>query len=163
MTYVLLIAAAAAVLLVATAAAVLRHGLPDGRRMFVAVRIVLARISRCAGVVFLLFLLLALSYEQSKELIGRILPAQSFDQIRISLKLLFRTEYLFSAVEAVTFYSLILSCFSGLGAIIAGGVQIVLCSHYAEYGTGVVACENFSRRSPVVAGKSFLVFSSYRS
>ena len=124
---------------------------------------VYVRISRYAGIIFILFLLLALSYEQAKELVNNLLPAQNIEQIKLYIKLIFRSESVFSAVEAVAVYSLIVSCWSGLGAIF-----VRIAQRYVEYNSvsfrdaddNHVSCSSKEKLFPV---KSFLVYSRYNS
>lgn len=124
---------------------------------------VYVRISRYAGIIFILFLLLALSYEQTKELVNNLLPAQNLEQIKLYIKLIFRSESVLSAVEAVTVYSLLVSCCSGLGAIFVKGVQtyyednVIAFSDKQEPRVSAVSAE---QRFPL---KSFLVYSRYNS
>lgn len=126
-------------------------------------RRVYVRISRYAGIIFILFLLLALSYEQVKELVNNFLPAQNIEQIKLYIKLIFRSESVFSAVEAVAVYSLIVSCWSGLGAIF-----VRIAQRYVEYNSvsfrdaddNHVSCSSTEKLFPV---KSFLVYSRYNS
>ena len=120
-------------------------------------------ISRYAGIMFLLFLLLALSYEQVKELINAVLPAKNVEQIKLCIKLIFRSESVFSAVEAVAIYSLLASCCSGLGAILIKAMQtffednVVAFSDKREIKVVAPSCREQA------TAKSFLVYSRYNS
>lgn len=128
-----------------------------------AIKHAYARISRYAGIVFILFLLLALSYEQTKELINNFLPSQYIEQIKLYIKLIFRSESVFSAVEAVTIYSLLVSCCSGLGAIFVRCVQTFFehnAVSFCDRQEISIAANAWEERVPL---KSFLVYSKFNS
>lgn len=152
-----------AVTLLLAAVTLLRRVRLSKERVCEALKRIYARISRYAAIIFILFLLLALSYEQTKELVNTLLPSQNIEQIKHYIKFIFRSESVFSAVEAVTIYSLLVSCCSGLGAIFVKGVQAFICHRavsYSDKREDRVVAVRFKER---VALKSFLVYSRYNS
>lgn len=151
------------VMLLLAGVVVLRRVRLSKERVCDALKRIYARISRYAAIIFILFLLLALSYEQTKELVNTLLPSQNIEQIKHYIKFIFRSESVFSAVEAVTIYSLLVSCCSGLGAIFVKGVQAFICHRavsYSDKREDRVVAVRFKER---VALKSFLVYSRYNS
>ena len=152
-----------AVMLLLAAVTLLRRVRLSKERVCEALKSIYARISRYAAIIFILFLLLALSYEQTKELVNTLLPSQNIEQIKHYIKFIFRSESVFSAVEAVAIYSLLVSCCTGLGAIFVKGVQAFICHRAVSYSDKRevrVAAVRFEER---VALKSFLVYSRYNS
>ena len=152
-----------AVMLLIGGVTLLRRSMPCRPRVSDTLKRVYVCISRYAGIMFLLFLLLALSYEQVKELINAVLPAKNVEQIKLCIKLIFRSESVFSAVEAVAIYSLLASCCSGLGAILIKAMQtffeynVVAFSDKREIKVVVPSCLEQA------TAKSFLVYSRYNS
>lgn len=104
-----------------------------------------ARISRYSGIIFALMLLVLCNYGQIKELINAVLPAQSVKNIKFFVTFAFGSSSVFSAIQSVLIYLLLVSCLTGLSAFFAVKLKTFLTDKVKSF-SGKQDTKNLARR-----------------
>lgn len=104
-----------------------------------------ARISRYSGIIFALMLLVLCNYGQIKELINVVLPEQSVKNIKFLVTFVFGSSSVFSAIQSVLIYLLLVSCLTGLSAFFAVKLKAFLTDKVKSF-SGKQDTKNLVRR-----------------
>ena len=101
--------------------------------LFSLVSRICARISRYSVIIFALMLLALCNYGQLKELINAVLPVQSVKNIKFFITFAFGSSSVFSAIQSVLIYLLLVSCLTGLSAFFAIKLKAFLADNVKSF------------------------------
>ena len=91
------------------------------------------RISRYSGIVFVVLLLVACNYGQIKELLNAVLPEHSVRNLKFFVTFVFGFSSVFSAIQSVLIYLILVSCLTGLSAFFAVKLKAFLAEKVKSF------------------------------